>query len=248
VARKRMLDPGIWESAFDKKWDVYDFVVMISAISAADDEGRGRVSMIKRNMEPMIDNKKFKKSLTKLRQSIVIYEKIYYYLPKFGQYQVISKPRPSKYPKPNILNNKDLTQNFSHTIPEPFPNRSVPSEVKVSEVNRIEINRSEVKGPTHIDFKKFFSLFTLTFGQEPNDQEKRQLKLNVEGYIHAVPVDEQFKILRELSGKIKEGNKKIQTRAYFYGVFKRKLQDYCAAKSIEEAEKLKNQYKSSGEK
>lgn len=135
--RKRMIDPEIWDSALAKGWSSNDFTVMVGAISAADDDGRGRVSMIYRNVSSMMSEKKFKKSLQNLSDSIVIYQKIYFFLPKFKNYQWISKPKPSKFPEPNIQENKDLTQNDSKNIPSEF---RADSDLVRIELNRIEVN------------------------------------------------------------------------------------------------------------
>lgn len=135
--RKRMIDPEIWDSALAKGWTTNDFTVMVGAISAADDEGRGRVSMIYRNVSSMMSEKKFKKSLQNLSDSIVIYQKIYFFLPKFKNYQWISKPKASKFPEPNLQEIKDLAPKQSKNIPSEF---RADSELVRIELNRIEVN------------------------------------------------------------------------------------------------------------
>jgi len=179
MARKRMLSPTIWESAYDNKWSVEDLAVMIAAISSADDEGRGRVSVIFRNLGPMISEEKFTKSLKMLSSSIIIYEKIFYYLPNWEEYQSISKPQPSKIPGPKSLNKKELTKNSNGMIPEPVKeevrNDSIPSEVSRSENSLKEINVSEVKEITHTNFNELFTLFHLTFNEDPTPQDKNQI-------------------------------------------------------------------------
>lgn len=143
MARKRMLDPHIWESAYDKGWTSDDFVVMSAAISAADDEGKGRISMIIRNVGEMISSKKLKKSLEKLQDSIIIYEKIYFFLPNWLDYQTVNHPKKSKIPKPNSLNNNELNEN--HTLFNPVMDTDIDtvfgeaSKVKVSKDKLIEV-------------------------------------------------------------------------------------------------------------
>lgn len=151
MARKRMIDPEIFDSAESKGWTTSDFVVMVAAISAADDEGRGRVTHIKKNVISMMTEKKFQKSLRKLSDSIVIYQKIYFFLPKFKKYQWLTKPRPSKFPEPNLLEDKDLTENNSDNIPNSFRENS-----DLIERNRIERNRERIEPPTLAVVIKFF--------------------------------------------------------------------------------------------
>lgn len=146
--RKRMIDPEIWDSALAKGWTTDDFTVMVGAISAADDEGRGRVSMIYRNVSSMMSEKKFKKSLQNLSDSITIYQKIYFFLPKFKNYQWISKPKASKFPEPNIQEIKDLTPEQSKNIPSEF---QADSDLVRIESNRIESNSNRNGSGKNVD-------------------------------------------------------------------------------------------------
>jgi hypothetical protein len=143
MARKRMIHPSIWESAYDKGWNTEDLAVMVAAISAADDEGRGRVSVILRNLGAMISEKKFKKSIQKLSDSIQIYEKIYYFLPNWYEYQSISKPQPSRIPKPNPLFYNDLTKNSNGMVPGTVP-QEVRNDSDLSKINVSKINLNKV--------------------------------------------------------------------------------------------------------
>ena len=112
-----MIDPQIWESAFDKGWTTTELSVMIAAISSADDEGRGRLSSIKRNLSGMVSEKILEKSLKKLEDSVKIYDKIYFFLPNFLEYQTINHPKPSKYPSPTVNNNNNLAENSTVSVP-----------------------------------------------------------------------------------------------------------------------------------
>lgn len=100
MARKRMIDPKIWDSCYDKNLTSMDFAVLIAAISSADDEGRGKISMIERALGKMLNEKQFKSSLSNLSDTIKIYNDIYYYLPNWTEYQLINRPKPSKLPLP----------------------------------------------------------------------------------------------------------------------------------------------------
>lgn len=140
-----MIDPEIFDSAEAKDWTADDFAVMVAAICSADDEGRGRITQIKKSIISMIPEKKFQKSLRKLSDSIKVYSEIYFFLPKFKNYQTISHPKPSKFPEPNLTENKDLTQKTSIIFPELVPQNdgASPSQVSLKEVNLIKVNVSE---------------------------------------------------------------------------------------------------------
>lgn len=101
MARKRMIDPKIWDSCFDKNYSTKDFTVLIAAISSADDEGRGKISMIERSVGKMLKEKDFLKSLKVLSDTIVIYNDIYYNIPNWSRYQTLNRPTPSKLPIPS---------------------------------------------------------------------------------------------------------------------------------------------------
>lgn len=141
-----MIDPEIFDSAESKEWTSDDFAVMVAAICTADDEGRGRITHIKKNIISMLNDKKFQKSLRKLSDSILIYQKIYFFLPNFKKYQTISHPKQSKFPEPNTLDNKDLTKKDSINIPEPFQNHSILSKVSLKEVNLKEVKGNSDNG------------------------------------------------------------------------------------------------------
>lgn len=248
MARKRMISPTIWESAYDKGWTTDDFAVMVSAISSADDEGRGRISVMQRNLGNMISQKKFNKSLKNLDDSIKIYGKIYYFLPNWNFYQTVNKPQPSRIPEPKSFEDNDLGKN-STGMNQGTIHEKVRNDSRLSEVNLKEINISEVKGKeiTH-DLKDFFSLFHLTFNEEPTSQEMNQLSVLLKEYQNIVSFVDEYKIFKDLCRKIREGPHKNKTKAYLFGTFKLKLQDYCAAKSIDEAKKMNDSIKEIGEK
>jgi len=175
--RRRMIDPEIWDSALSKNWKPEDFVVMTAAISAADDEGRGRVSMIFRNVSFMISDKKFRKSLQKLEDSIVIYQRIYYFLPKFKNYQTINRPKPSNIPEPNSPENKDLILKSSLQDHAEITPESLLSKVKVREVKLIEVKskQSDDEKPLPLTFENSSSLTSYRF-TPTNYEDDEQLK------------------------------------------------------------------------
>jgi hypothetical protein len=163
--RKRMIDPHFWESAGDKGWSAEDCVVMMAAISAADDYGKGRIKTLKDSTNGILTAKKFIKSLENLKNSVKTYnkssenfkfsekiynkssenfkfsEKIYYFLPNWEKYQKVSHPNKSNIPDPKPLQNNELPLNFSGKIRETFAKPS--AAVKVS-LNKYSLNKFKV--------------------------------------------------------------------------------------------------------
>lgn len=138
MARKRMIDPQIWDSCFDKNLNCQDFAVLIAAISSADDEGRGKISMIERNLGKMLKEKELKSSLNNLNDTIVIYEEVYYYLPNWKEYQALNRPKASKFPTP-----PDLIENKSSD--ESVINHGLISDDSVSTHEKCTLNRSRIR-------------------------------------------------------------------------------------------------------
>ena len=167
--RKRMIDPEIFDSAESKDWTADDFTIMVAAICTADDEGRGRIAHIKRNTISMISEKKFQKSLRKLSDAIIIYQKIYFFLPNFKKYQTISHPKQSKFPKPNPLDNKDLTSKESSESPESFHQDSILSKVSLKEVSLNKVKENANVQPSNSDLP--LPLLTKNQSTEPEDYE-----------------------------------------------------------------------------
>lgn len=168
-----MLDPEIFDSADSKGWNTYDFTVMVAAICSADDEGRGRVTQIKKNIISMVPEKKFQKSLKKLDDSIIVYQKIYFFLPKFKNYQTISHPKPSKFPEPNLLNNNELNQKMSTNSVEPFQNHSIVSKVSLKEVslNKVKLAEDPTDNANLSNFDLPLPPLTKNQSTEPEDYE-----------------------------------------------------------------------------
>lgn len=144
MARRRMIDPHIWETAYDKKWSQNELTIMLAAISAADDEGYGRTSMIKRNVSEMFSDIKFKKTLENLQDSIKIIGKIYFFLPNWSEYQTISHPSPSKIKNLTIIKDNSLDKESSGIINGSASVFGFTSEVKLSKVKRSEVKGNKV--------------------------------------------------------------------------------------------------------
>lgn len=254
--RKRMIDPEIWDSATAKNWAPEDFTVMVGAISNADDEGRGRVSVLMQNLSGIVPAKKFKKSLTKLSDSIVIYQQIYYFLPNFLKYQKLSHPKKSKFPEPNLSELNNLGQNLSDTIPPEFPHPSPGREE-----NRIEVNLKELEekgngtenpgggGSEQLNFNdkekvlnQILYLFKTYCENSTPDQEAELFPVLMSVYdkredmtpnICFPLIEESFKIMKQ---------KKKTNTDYLLGIIENKLTaKFC---SMQEAKTVRNQTES----
>lgn len=140
-----MIHPKIWESAFDKNWNANILVVFIAAISNADDEGIGRISALKKLTSGLVRANNFTKSLSSLHEEIIIYDVLYYFVPKWREYQTINRPTPTSFPKPSHILFKELASKTHGILIEESvsthgvltPNRI---EDSLKEENRIEGN------------------------------------------------------------------------------------------------------------
>ena len=137
-----MIDPQIFESAYKKRWSCEEFLVIISAISSADDDGRGEISLLCRNISEMLSAKKIKSLLLgSISETIVCYGNDYYYLPKWNEYQTINRPKKSKLPDPKnyIFTDSSLTNHGQVT------DECDAIEVKLS---KDKLREEELKGKT----------------------------------------------------------------------------------------------------
>ena len=110
MARKRMIDPNIWNSEDFARLSTLAKLVFIGMFSQADDEGRGRANPLYLKSVLFPYNGKIRtaevgKALREIAEhmSVVFYrneEKEYYMLTHWKGFQVINKPTPSKLPLP----------------------------------------------------------------------------------------------------------------------------------------------------
>lgn len=110
MARKRMIDPGIWSSEDFSKLSSFSKLIFIGLFSLADDEGRGKAnpSYLKSMLFPYeegIRSADIKKTLQEIAStmSVIFYthdEKEYYALKSWGKFQTINRPSPSDVPDP----------------------------------------------------------------------------------------------------------------------------------------------------
>lgn len=135
MARRRMIDPEIWQSEDFSKLSLLARLIFIGLFSNADDYGRGRAKpvYIRSLVFPYDDNIKVQdveKALKEIKaiMSIVFYESNenqYYSLVNWDKWQRVDKPQKSKIPPPPDSENDSrlIPESFStdsRTIPEPF--------------------------------------------------------------------------------------------------------------------------------
>ena len=108
MARKRMIDPNIWQSEDFSKLSTLAKLIFIGLFSLADDEGRGRCNPVylKSTLFPYeegIRSADIDKTLSEIssNMSVVLYShdgSNYYSLYNWSKWQKIDKPTPSKIP------------------------------------------------------------------------------------------------------------------------------------------------------
>lgn len=111
MARKRMIDPSIWQSEDFGKLSTLAKIVFIGLFSLADDEGRGRCNPVylKSTLFPYEENIRsadIDKTLSEIssNMSVVLYScdgSSYYSLLSWDTFQKIDKPSQSKIPEYN---------------------------------------------------------------------------------------------------------------------------------------------------
>ena len=164
MARKRMVDPSIWQSEDFSKLSTLAKLVFIGLFSLADDEGRGRANptYLKSSLFPYNEDMRsadIEKTLSEIssNMSVVFYScngSNYYSLLSWYNFQRIDKPTNSQLPAFDE-NNKDIRRLFVEGSPK--PPRGVPPKRK--EEKGIEDKRNEEKfiAPTLDEVKEYIT-------------------------------------------------------------------------------------------
>lgn len=152
MARKRMIDPGIWQSEDFGKLSTLAKLVFIGLFSNADDEGRGRANAIYLKSilfpyEESIRSADIDKTLSEIssNMSVVFYScdgNTYYSLYNWDKWQTINRPTPSKIPafeEENTNIHKLFTEYSMSTHGVLIPKR------KRKEKNRIEKEEKRIR-------------------------------------------------------------------------------------------------------
>lgn len=173
MARKRMIDPNIWQSEDFSKLSTLGKLVFIGLFSLADDEGRGRCNPVylKSTLFPYeeaIRSADIDKTLSEIssNMSVIFYScdgSNYYSLYNWNIWQKIDKPSQSKIPEYNSNAMSRLFVDNSSNIRRAIsPNKNRKEK---------EVKRKEEKGfiaPSLDDVKKYVS--------------EKKLKVNAEDF------------------------------------------------------------------
>lgn len=173
MARKRMIDPNIWQSEDFSKLSTLAKLVFIGLFSLADDEGRGRGNPVylKSTLFPYeegIRSTDIDKTLSEIssNMSVIFYScdgSSYYSLYNWNTWQKIDKPSQSKIPEYDEETMKKIFDDNSTS-----PRRMVSPNKK-----RIE---KEIKGKEE---KKFIPP---TLDEVKNYVQEKSLKVNAEHF------------------------------------------------------------------
>ena len=157
MARKRMIDPGIWTSEDFANLSMLARLVWVGLISNADDEGRGKANTayLKSQLFPYDDELSLKKIDSALKEiektmSIEFYEiegKKYYQLTKWQKFQTINRPTPSQIPKPqdepSKSNHEQITEHSLNTHEQIIDGSLPKKEIEIE--YEVEVKEESVK-------------------------------------------------------------------------------------------------------
>lgn len=176
MARKRMIDPNIWQSEDFGKLSTLAKLVFIGLFSLADDEGRGRCNPIylKSTLFPYeegIRSADVDKTLSEIssNMSVVFYScdgSSYYSLYNWNTWQKIDRPSESKIPEFNekVMQRLFIFDDNSTNVRRVFaPNKNIKEKEQERKGNRKEKNFIP---PSLEDIKKYVA--------------EKQLKVNAE--------------------------------------------------------------------
>lgn len=176
MARKRMIDPNIWQSEDFGKLSTLAKLVFIGLFSLADDEGRGRCNPIylKSTLFPYeegIRSADVDKTLSEIssNMSVVFYScdgSSYYSLYNWNTWQKIDRPSESKIPEFDEKIMQRIFDDNSTNVRRVFaPNKNIKEKEQERKGNRKEKNFIP---PSLEDIKKYVA--------------EKQLKVNAEHF------------------------------------------------------------------
>ena len=171
MARKRMIDPNIWQSEDFSKLSTLGKLVFIGLFSLADDEGRGRSNPVylKSTLFPYeegIRSADIDKTLSEIssNMSVIFYScngSSYYSLYNWNTWQKIDRPTESKIPEYDETTMQRLFDEHSTS-----PRRAIVP-------NRKEDNRKE-KEEKRIEIKDIYNQYCPNLPQVQKLTEKRE--------------------------------------------------------------------------
>lgn len=162
MARKRMIDPNIWQSEDFGKLSLLAKIVFIGLFSLADDEGRGRANPVylKSSLFPYEESMRsadIAKTLFEIssNMSVIFYSydgSDYYSLYNWNDWQKIDKPSESKLPAFDE-SNKEIRRLFAECSSK--TSRGVPPNKKRIEENKKEKEKKVFVPPTLQEIKEY---------------------------------------------------------------------------------------------
>lgn len=182
MARKRMIDPNIWQSEDFGKLSILAKIVFIGLFSLADDEGRGRANpmYLKSVLFPYNEDMRsadIEKTLYEIssNMSVIFYScdgSNYYSLYNWNEWQKIDKPTDSKLPAFE-RNNEYIRQLFVEGSPKDSRELSPNKKRIEKENNKNKKEKKEFVPPTleevqtyvnekklEVNAKEFYDYFT----------------------------------------------------------------------------------------
>lgn len=160
MARKRMIDPSIWDSEKFANLSMTARVLYIGMISLADDYGRGRanVKFLKSRIfgyDDDIPSSVIEKALNQIsaRMAVKLYESDgfrYYWFRNWGKWQTICHPTDSKLPDPEKCTDyepEEEVQENSREFLESFENSSAQYNLKEKNIKENNI-REDIYPPS----------------------------------------------------------------------------------------------------
>ena len=155
MARRRMIDPNIWESEDFSSLSMMERLLWVGMFSLADDEGRGRASASYLNIKVFpydrLDDEEIEKGINHIKDvmSVTLYrngDKRYYQMDHWDEWQSISHPTPSKIPSP-LHEDSRVAPEYSRVSPEDSRvslEDSILSQVNIKENKIKEYKSSQV--------------------------------------------------------------------------------------------------------
>ena len=169
MARKRMVDPNIWQSEDFGKLSNLAKIVFIGLFSLADDEGRGRANpmYLKSNLFPYNEGMRsadIEKALLEIssNMSVIFYScdgSNYYSLLSWNAFQKIEKPTNSKLPAFDE-DNKEIHRLFADSSPK--GSRPVVPNRKEENIKEIEYKRNRIRDIYNLNCPKLPQIQKIT--------------------------------------------------------------------------------------
>ena len=159
MARRRMIDPAIWQSEDFSKLSLLARLVFIGMFSLSDDEGKGRAKPVylKSIIFPYDEDIRvadIDKTLSEIgsKMSVTLYShngNRYYKFDHWSKWQRVDKPQPSNFPNPDDRTIPESVENDSGMIPEPFLPKG--KEEKRKEIKEKENIRARAFTPPSVE-------------------------------------------------------------------------------------------------